>query len=158
MIFKRSLALLAITAILLLTGCTATPETNTVSTLPEPEVAKAEAKEALRNWQTLLETGQNAEFIKASMPEEVYQMSVTEDGALKEEVVDKLRAFAPRIVNALNEAQFIQPEISGDNVVFTYNDIHSSNGFFKNEKIYLSKGNGRWYFNGQMLQQVAEPQ
>ena len=152
----KIIAVLTLAASIFITGCTNDVSNNIVSELPEPEVAKVEAKNALREWQTLLETGQNAEFIQASMPIKVYEMAVDENGELKPQVVKKLRAFAPKVVNALNEAQFLDPVIRGENVVFVYNDIHSSGGFFKNEEILLTKSGGHWYFNGEMINEVSQ--
>ena len=155
--FKILLMTIILLGVSVFGGCTGvTPQQKTASTLPEPAIAKEEAKNALREWQVLLETGQNAEFIRASMPTEIYELALTENGELKPEVVKKLRAFAPKVVNALNEAQFIEPRVEGNDVVFEYNEIHSSGGFFKNEKIYLTKSAGRWYFNGEMVKEVTE--
>ncbi len=152
----KIIAVLTLVASIFISGCTSEINNGTVSELPEPEVAKEEAKNALQEWQSLLETGQNAEFIRVSMPTKIYEMAMDENGELKPQVVKKLRAFAPKVVNALNEAQFLNPVIKGENVVFEYNDIHSSGGFFKNEKIVITKSGGRWYFNGEMINEVSQ--
>ncbi len=154
-ITKRLVAVFILSAILLIGCAPVKPTTSNVSELPEASIAKVEAKEALKEWQTLLENGQNLEFIQACMPNEVYEMSIDESGNLNPEVLAKLRAYAPKVVNALNEAQYIEPEIVGDAVVFKYNDIHTSGGFFKEDKIYLSKKNGRWFFNGPIVQNAS---
>ncbi len=155
MLPKQVLIILAIFAAILCAGCAQPPVTNASSELPDPATARVEAKAALAEWQALLETGQNQAFLQASMPPEIYELAITENGSIAPEVRDRIRAFAPRIVNALNEAGFVEPEIEGNNVVFEFDTIHNTSGFFQDEKIILTKRDGRWQFNGKMLKEIA---
>ena len=130
----------------LISGCeSATTIDEQVSVLPEPAVAKEEAKKCTAG---VADTaGDRSEFRVYSgehATQIIYEMALAENGELKPAVIRKLRSFAPKVVNALNEAQFIEPRIEGNNVVFEYDDIHNSGGFFKDEKIYLTRSNGRW--------------
>ena len=138
-----------------LTGCTqnATSQQGvvTVNELPVPALAKEEAKEALKNWQSLLESGRNQDFFLASMPVEVIEKTVNSNGDVTEDILLKVRSLGPKLVGALSEAQFLEPTVAGDKVVFTYTDLHTDGGLFSDDKLYLSKRDGRWFFNGPLV-------
>lgn len=154
MVLLRTL-LVMVMGITLFSGCTqgtvASKPAASVGELPEPYLAKEEAKEALRSWQSLLESGRNNDFFLASMPAEVIKMSVDAQGNITEDILLKIRSYGPKLVGALSEAQFLEPTIEGDKVVFTYTDVHTDGGLFADKKLYLSKLAGRWFFNGPLV-------
>ncbi len=112
--------------------------------------AKAEAKAAVAEWGRLLNEGSGEDFLRTALPESVLRNPEVAgaDGRFRPEFLEKFYRLLPQIHQALQEAKQIEPVVRDGNVVFEFPEAMQSDELFQDRRMYLSKTDGKWHFNG----------
>lgn len=116
-------------------------------------VAIAEAKAAVAEWGRLLNEGSGEDFLRAALPESVLSNPevVGADGRFRPDFLEKFYRLLPQIHQALQEAKQLEPVVRGGNVVFEFPEAMQADELFQDRRMYLSKTDGKWHFNGPNL-------
>lgn len=116
----------------------------------DKEVAKVEAKAALKSWIKLLNEGKGTEFLHACLPAHILndKSVIGPSGAFTEDFMEKFYKVLPKIHYAMQEALLIAPKVRGGNVEFVFPENLSSGELFKKRTMFLSKTGTKWHFNG----------